>query len=90
MSSSAIARTVALKPRVLRREKPQQRYEQCRSIERRGPVVLAKDAPVVGPIGAHIGVDFIGRLPPPQGVLLLATHLGQLGATVGRHPAQNF
>src|SRR5262245_61955874 len=41
-------------------------------------------------MGADVGMHLIGRLAPPGGTLEVTAHIGQLGASVGRDPTQQF
>ena len=55
-----------------------------------GVVVLDEHAALVDAVVADVGVDLVGGLPPALRVLPVLAQLGQAGAAVARHPADQL
>ena len=81
----------ATDPFVLGREEANEWQEQHRGVERVAAIImLGKDAPLVHPALAHVGVDFICGCRPPLGSLRIPSQFRQPGAAIRRHPAHHL
>jgi MFS family permease len=77
-------------PRVIGLQKPHQRDQQQRRVQRVCPIVLHEHATVVDAVGADVGVNLLGGRAPASGVLLVLAQSGQTRPAVTRHPAEDL
>src|SRR6266498_4157760 len=80
----------ATDPLVLGREEANKWQEQHRGVERVAVVMLGKDAPLVDPALAHVGVDFLRGCRPSAGSLPIGSQCRQTSAAIRRHPAHHL
>ena len=77
-------------PVIAGRQEADERDQRQRGVQRRGLVMLAEHPAVVGAVGAHVGVDLGGRLPPARRQLGFAAQHRELRAAVSGHPAHDL